>query len=120
MPTAATIPLYFPFLTPPVHLAHILPGARRVLGPPILHPVNLPASSAVRERFSSATFGQTVRDMAPYWNDRYFHGTRPPPTLASEEAVLLFLRRTPGSVGYLPEGLVRELPPEVRLLLCER
>jgi len=84
------------------------------------HPVNLPASSPVREHFSLATFGQTVREMAPYWNDRYFHGTRPPPTLASEEAVILFLTRTPGSVGYLPDYLLPDVPPALQILLCEK
>lgn len=84
------------------------------------HPVNLPASSPVREHFSTAAFGQTVREMAPYWNERYFHGTRPPPTMASEEAVRLFLARTPGGVGYVSEGATVDLPPGVRVLTCLR
>jgi hypothetical protein len=82
------------------------------------HPVNLPATSPIRERFSRAAFGQSVRDMAPYWNDRYFHGTRPPPTVASEAAVILFLERTPGSIGYVRAPLVEGLPPSVTRLFC--
>jgi ABC-type phosphate transport system substrate-binding protein len=82
------------------------------------HPVNLPASSPLRETFSMAAFGQTVRDMAPYWNERYFHGTRPPPTMASEAAVLLFVARTPGGIGYVDESLVGALPEGVRSPLC--
>ena len=82
------------------------------------HPVNLPAASPIRERFSQATFGQTVRGMAPYWNDRYFHGTRPPPTVASEAAVVLFLERTPGGVGYVQESLAERLPPNLTRLFC--
>lgn len=84
------------------------------------HPVNLPASSEVRGAFSMAAFGQTVQQMAPYWNERYFHGTRPPPTLASEAAVVLFLERTPGGVGYVSETLRGQLPEGVRALLCLR
>ena len=84
------------------------------------HPVNLPASADVREAFSLAVFGQPVRDMAAYWNERYFHGTRPPPTLASEAAVLLFLERTPGGVGYVSEAAAAALPAGVRSLLCVR
>ena len=84
------------------------------------HPVNLPASSELREAFSVAAFGQAVRDMAAYWIERYFHGTRPPPTLASEAAVLLFLERTPGGVGYVSEAMAADLPPGVRSLLCLR
>jgi hypothetical protein len=56
--------------------------------------------------------------MAPYWNDRYFHGTRPPPTVASEAAVVLFLERTPGSVGYVQAPLADSLPSSVTRLFC--
>lgn len=82
------------------------------------HPVNLPATSPVRERFSRAAFGQGVKDMAPYWNDRYFHGTRPPPTVASEAAVILFLERTPGGVGYVQAPLADALRPPLTRLFC--
>lgn len=86
-------------------------------GPPA-HPVNLPASSSLREDFSRLVFGQSVKDMAPYWNERYFHGTRPPPTVASEEAVLLFVARTEGGLGYVTQPLTDDLPAGVRLLTC--
>ncbi len=82
------------------------------------HPVNLPAASQVRERFSRAVFGQSVQDMAPYWNERYFHGTRPPATVASEAAVLLFVARTRGGVGYVQRPATDALPDGVRVLLC--
>jgi hypothetical protein len=82
------------------------------------HPVNLPAASPVRERFSRAAFGQGVKDMAPYWSDRYFHGTRPPPTMASETAVILFLERTQGGVGYVEAPLADNLPPTLTRLFC--
>jgi hypothetical protein len=82
------------------------------------HPVNLPATSELRERFTRALFGQSVQDQAPYWNERYFHGTRPPPTVASEAAMLLFIERTPGAVGYLERERLGELPSGVQSLLC--
>ncbi|MGD2069616.1 MAG: hypothetical protein PVI57_13150 [Gemmatimonadota bacterium] len=82
------------------------------------HPVNLPASSALRERFSRAVLGQSVKELAPYWNERYFHGTRPPPTVASEAAVVLFVERTAGGVGYVAGSRSAELPDGVRRLLC--
>jgi len=82
------------------------------------HPVNLPASSPIRERFSREAFGQSVKEMAPYWNERYFHGTRPPPTVASEAAVLLFVARTRGGVGYVREAEADALPDGVRILAC--
>lgn len=82
------------------------------------HPVNLPAASAIRDQFSREALGQGVRELAAYWNDRYFHGTRPPPTVASTEAMRLFLARTEGSVGYLPEADTRSLPEGVQRLFC--
>ena len=82
------------------------------------HPVNLPASSEIRERFSRAAFGQSVKEMGPYWNERYFHGTRPPPTVASEAAVLLFVARTPGGLGYVRASAADTLPEGVRTLTC--
>jgi hypothetical protein len=82
------------------------------------HPVNLPAASPVRDRFSRAIFGETVQEMVPYWNDRYFHGTRPPPTVASEAAVLLYLDRTSGGIGYVQASAAEALPTSVTRLFC--
>lgn len=84
----------------------------------VAHPVNLPASSPLREFFSRETFGQSVRELAPYWNERYFHGTRPPPTVASEDAVLLFVARTPGGVGYVGGVRAEQLPQALTRILC--
>lgn len=83
-----------------------------------VHPVNLPASSTLRAEFSRLVLGESVKDLVPYWNERYFHGTRPPPTVASEAAVLLFVQRTRGGVGYVGEPLVQDLPDDVRTLMC--
>lgn len=82
------------------------------------HPVNLPATSPVREQFSQAVFGQSVEDMVAYWNERYFHGTKPPPSLASEQAVLLYVARTKGGVGYVREDSMAALPEGVAKVVC--
>jgi hypothetical protein len=81
-------------------------------------PVNLPAASPVRERFTEVVFGESVEDMAAYWNERYFHGTRPPPSLGSEQAVLLYVARTKGAVGYVQADTAAALPEGVRKLIC--
>jgi hypothetical protein len=80
-------------------------------------PVNAPAGSPLRERFSRAVLGGTSRSFSTYWNDLYFHGTPPPPTLASEQAVLLYVGRTAGAIGYLSEGAAAALPADVRVVL---
>jgi hypothetical protein len=66
-----------------------------------VHPVNLPATAPVREQFSRSILGRSPRDLADYFNDLYFHGTPPPPVLESERAVLLYVERTRGAVGYV-------------------
>jgi ABC-type phosphate transport system substrate-binding protein len=65
------------------------------------HPVNLPASSELRSVFSQRVLERSARSLANYWNDLYFHGTQPPPVLESERAVILYVQRTPGSIGYV-------------------
>lgn len=81
-------------------------------------PVNLPPTDGLREAFSRGVLGRGVRELSSYWSDRYFHGTRPPPTLASPEAVLLFLARTPGAVGYVGVERTGELEPPLVRLFC--
>lgn len=64
-------------------------------------PVNLPATSPLRAAFSRRVLGSSPQALADYWNDLYFHGTQPPPVLESEAAVILYVARTPGGVGYV-------------------
>jgi hypothetical protein len=78
-------------------------------------PVNLPAASPLREEFSRLVLGQSTRELAEYWKDLYFHGTQPPAVLDSEEAVLLYVSRTQGGIGYVSLAFLGEvtLPPDV-------
>ncbi len=85
-------------------------------------PVNLPAASPVRDAFSRAVLGRPARDLAAYWNDLWFHGTAPPSVVPSERAVLLFVARTRGAVGYVSQSAYdsadpADPAPAVRVLL---
>lgn len=82
-------------------------------------PVNLPASSELRRDFSVKLLGRTVKELTEYWNDLYFHGTEPPPVLESERAVLLYVARTPGAIGYVYSSTLRAAPERdaVKVLL---
>ncbi len=73
-------------------------------------PVNLPAASELRRDFSVKLLGRTVKELSEYWNDLYFHGTEPPPVLDSERAVLLYVARTPGAIGYVWASTLRAAP----------
>jgi hypothetical protein len=64
-------------------------------------PVNLPAANPLRVAFSVAVLGRLPENMQAYWNEEYFHGVSPPPTLNSQEAVLRFVATTPGAIGYV-------------------
>jgi len=80
------------------------PGGR------VIAPVNLPAASPLRRDFSVTLLGRTVRELTEYWNDLYFHGTEPPPVLESERAVILYVARTPGAIGYVYASTLRAAP----------
>lgn len=85
-------------------------------GTPI-RPVNLGATSAERTLFTRRILGGEVRDYTSYWNDLWFHGTAPPPVLGSGEAVLLYVARTPGAIGYLDAADLPAAPEGIRVLL---
>ena len=87
-------------------------GGLRVL------PLNLPVASPLRDHFSRLVLGRSPRELADYWSDLYFHGTQPPAVLASERAVLLFVERTPGALGYVRAASLEALPTwHVKVLL---
>lgn len=65
-------------------------------------PVNLPADSPVRERFSKQVLGRAPQDLASYWDRRYFDGIRPPLVLRTGEAVCAYVGVEANAIGYLP------------------
>ena len=72
-------------------------------------PVDITRSVPVREHFSRAVLGRSTGAMVAYWQQQIFSGRGVPPTeLASEAAVIRFVRDNPGAVGYVsPDADVR-------------
>ena len=70
-------------------------GGRKII------PVNLPAAHPLRQAVSSILFGLDAAELQDYWNQRYFHGVTPPYVLGSQDAVVRFVARTPGAIGYV-------------------
>jgi ABC-type phosphate transport system substrate-binding protein len=73
-------------------------------------PVNREASSAEREKFSEAVFHLSSRELAEYLDRLRFLGKLPPVVQTSDEAVISFVRKVPGAIGYIsankvPSGL---------------
>jgi hypothetical protein len=69
---------------------------------------NLLAASPVREQFSLSVLGNTPQELASYWRDLRFHGTRRPPVVESQRTVLRYMARPPGAVGYVRRALLQE------------
>ena len=64
-------------------------------------PVNLPPDSRLRQVFSRVAIGMSEPRLQNYWNQQYFQGVSPPYVLASEAAVVEFVAKTPGAIGYV-------------------
>lgn len=64
-------------------------------------PVNLPVAHPLRQAVSSILFRVDAAELQDYWNQRYFHGVTPPYVLGSQDAVVRFVARTPGAIGYV-------------------
>ncbi len=71
-------------------------------------PLNLRAASPLRAAFTRALFNQSVEQMATFWNEQYFAGVSPPHVVDSQEAVLRFVSRIPGAIGYVATCRVDE------------
>jgi hypothetical protein len=67
-----------------------------------LHPGDLRASAAARRAFSSAVLQRSVAAVRSYWQQSIFSGRDvPPPELDSDEAMLRFVAKYSGAVGYV-------------------
>ena len=74
---------------------------------PIL-PVGLQFGTPGRTRFDQRVFGAQASDLGHYWDEQYFQGVLPPPTLASDEAVREYVAARPAAIGYLDLRFVDE------------
>ncbi|RMG29956.1 MAG: hypothetical protein D6721_04755 [Gammaproteobacteria bacterium] len=83
-------------------LARIFRRRQRITasGGPLV-PVNLPVKHPLRRLLSRKLFHRDPEGMRAFWDRQYFHGILPPPVLGSQEAVLRFVQRTPGALGYV-------------------
>lgn len=66
-----------------------------------LTPVNLPSGASLREAFAHTVLHMNDSQLQDYWNKQYFQGVSPPYVLASADAVVQFVAKTPGAIGYV-------------------
>jgi hypothetical protein len=77
-----------------------------------IRPVELGKRFAARARFARKVLRKTPAQRRAYWTQQIFSGKGiPPPEADSEAAMIAYVRRHPGAVGYLPvtadpEGLI--------------
>lgn len=87
--------------------------ATEVNGQPVVV-VNAPPGSLVREHFMTSYLNQPDEKYEAYWTVRRFIGKGVPPReLDSPEAVIDFVQRTQGAVGYIDSA---ELKPGLNVL----
>jgi hypothetical protein len=78
-----------------------------------LKPVDLKADSAVRRKFSQSILKRSVAAVRSYWQQRIFSGRGvPPPELESDDAVVAYVLKHRGAVGYVsPNAKLGEAKP---------
>ena len=68
-------------------------------------PVDLSIRSQTRTAFTNKVLGKSAKGIKAYWRQQIFSGRGVPPAeLASDEAVVAFVGRTPGAIGYVTRG----------------
>ncbi len=76
-------------------------------------PINLPAQADARSRFTAEIFDSTPEKLGSYWDKMLFKGETPPVTQNSEQAVILFVERIKGAIGYVE---TKPQSPQVKIL----
>jgi ABC-type phosphate transport system substrate-binding protein len=67
-----------------------------------IRPVDLPPDAPARRNFTEQIHSRSVAAVKSYWQQVIFSGRGlPPPELATDEAVIRFVSRNPGAVGYV-------------------
>lgn len=67
-----------------------------------LFPVDLPPTSSVRGHFSQSVLRRSVAAVRKYWQQQIFSGRGlPPPELESEQAVVSYVSKHRGGLGYV-------------------
>ncbi len=76
-------------------------------------PVNREANSDARMTFTLSVLQEDSVSLTIYWNQMHFMGRMPPVVQQSEQAMLAFVQKVPGSVGYISASIA---PTNVKVL----
>ena len=64
-------------------------------------PVTRETTSEARAKFTGQVLKQNNAALAAYWNEMHFKGHLPPLVQESDQSVLAFVQKVPGSIGYI-------------------
>lgn len=79
-----------------------LKKAGRWPGGQAIRPVDLDSKSAARQRFVESVLKRSIAGVRSYWQQQIFSGRNiPPPELDSDEAVIAFVLKYEGAIGYV-------------------
>jgi ABC-type phosphate transport system substrate-binding protein len=68
----------------------------------VIRPVDLATKSPVRRAFSDDVVGRGVEEVKSYWQQAIFSGRDiPPPELDTDDAVVSYVLKHPGAIGYV-------------------
>ena len=68
-------------------------------------PVDQGKGSPLRATFSKAVLGRAVAAVETYWQQQIFAGKEvPPPSKASDDEVVAYVKANPGAIGYVSSG----------------
>jgi len=65
-------------------------------------PADQKTTAAIRDAFSRSVLGRSPSAVKAYWQKQIFTGRGvPPPQKSSDSAVIAYVQRTPGAIGYV-------------------
>jgi ABC-type phosphate transport system substrate-binding protein len=68
----------------------------------VIRPVDLTMDAASRRKFTEEVLGRSLSAVRSYWQQLIFSGRDvPPPELDSDAAVIAYVQRNPGGIGYV-------------------
>ena len=83
-------------------------GKRRFVGSVRVLPLQLEADTALRQQFEAEVLQMPRSALREWWVRRHYLGQRPPRVMGSPEAIIAYVQRVEGSMGYVPADLAED------------
>ena len=78
-----------------------------------LKPINLAPSNPLRQVFESKVLQMDKEHLERYWMREHYRGHRPPYRVDSIRAMVQFVTKVEGAIGYLPQ---KSVTPKMQIL----